>query len=64
MTEQTLAAKGPVRDAVKAKVEVKWADHLLRDRVEIVCVRTAEQRWLMLSDNRVTQEIAPNAGPK
>ncbi len=44
MTEQALAAKGPVRDAVKArvKVEAKWADHLQLDRAEIVFVRTVE----------------------
>ncbi|MCD6174386.1 MAG: hypothetical protein J7K65_01285 [Planctomycetes bacterium] len=66
MTEQALAAKGLVRDAVKArvKVEAKWADHLQLDRAEIVFVRTVEQRSLMLSGNRVTQETAPNAGLK
>ena len=62
MTEQVLAAKGPVWDAARAKA--KWAGRSLQDRAEIVFVRSVEQRLLMLSDSRVTQEVAPSAGLK
>jgi len=62
VTEQVLAAKGPGRDEVRAKA--KWAGRLLQDRAEIVFVRSVEQRLLMLSGSRVTQEVAPNAGLK
>ena len=48
----------------KARVEAGWADHLRQGRAEIVSVRTAEQRFLMLSDSPVTQEAAPNVVQK
>ena len=54
---QGLLGKGPAQDVVwveaKARVEAGWADHLQQDRAEIVSVRNAEQRLLMLQDSLV-----------
>ena len=58
---QVLAAKGPVRDVVwaeaRARVEAEWVVHLQQGRAEIVSVRTAEQRLLMLLDSLVMQKV-------
>ena len=42
---------------VRARVEAEWADHLQQGRAEIVSVRTAEQRLLMLLDSLVMQKV-------
>jgi len=59
VTVQVLAAKGQAQDVVwdeakpKVRVEAEWVDHLLQGRAEVVCVRNAEQRLLMLPDSLV-----------
>ena len=54
---QGLAVKDPVQDAVwveaRARVEAGWVDHLPQGRAEVVCVRNAEQRLLILPDSLV-----------
>ncbi len=47
---------------VKARdrVEAEWADLLQQGRAEIVSVRAAEQRLLMLSDSPVMRKAVPN----
>ena len=59
VTVQALAAKGPAQDVVwvevKDRVEAEWVVHLQQGRAEIVSVRTAEQRLLMLQDSLVMQ---------
>jgi len=59
VTVQGLPARVPAQAGVwvegKAKVEAEWADHLQQGRAEIVSVRTAEQRLLMLPDSHVMQ---------
>jgi hypothetical protein len=64
VTEQVLAAKGPVWDEARAKVEAKWAGRLPQDRAEIVFVRTVEQRLLMLSDSPVMRQAVLSVGIK
>lgn len=56
--EAWVEAKARVED--RARVEAGWAGHLRQGRAEIVSVRTAEQRFLMLPDSPVIQEAAPN----
>lgn len=53
VTEQVLAAKGPEQGEAEVRVEAKWADRLQQGRAEVVCVRNAEQRQLMLPDSLV-----------
>jgi len=56
---QGLPAGVPARAGVwakdRARVEAGWVDHLRQGRAEIVSVRTAEQRLLMLPDSHVMQ---------
>ncbi len=58
--EQAQLAKGPAQAGVwveaRARVEAEWADLLPQGQAEVVSVRTAEQRLLMLPDNLVMQE--------
>jgi len=64
VTVQAPAAKDRGPDEVwveaKARVEAGWADHLQQGRAEIVSVRTAEQRPLMLQGSLAIQEAVPN----
>ena len=53
-------AQAAVWVRVKARVEAGWADHLQQGRAEIVSVRTAEQRPLMLQGSLAIQEAVPN----
>jgi len=61
---QGLQARVPAQAGVwgkaRAKVEAGWADHLQQGRAEIVYVRTAEQRPLMLPDSLVMQRAVRN----
>jgi hypothetical protein len=65
---QGLRVKVPVQAGVwveaKAKVEAGWAVHLPQDRVEIVYVRTAVQRSLMLQGSLVMQKAVLNVVQK
>ena len=46
-------ARDAVRDEARARVEAGWVDHLPQGRAEVVSVRNAEQRLLMLPDSLV-----------
>jgi hypothetical protein len=65
---QGLQVKVPVQAGVwveaKDKVEAEWADHLPQAQVEIVCVRTAEQRSLILPGSLVMQKAVLNVVQK
>jgi len=56
---QALAARVPAQAGVwveaKARVEAGWAGRLPQGRAEVVSVRAAEQRLLMLRDSLVMQ---------
>ena len=68
MTVQGLRARVPVQAGVwaedRARVEAGWADHLPQGRAEIVYVRNAEQRLLMLPDSLVMQKAVLNVEQK
>ena len=55
MTVQGLAARVPAQVGVwdEARVEAGWAVRLPQGRAEVVSVRNAEQRLLMLPDSPV-----------
>ncbi len=58
---QGLRARVPAQAGVwveaKAKVEAGWADHSRQGQAVIACVRTADQRSLMLPDSPVMQKV-------
>jgi len=58
---QGLLVKGLVQAGVwveaRAKAEAEWVDHLQQGRAEVVSVRTAEQRLLMLQDSLAMQRV-------
>ena len=64
MTVQALPVKDPAQAVVwgkvRARVEAEWVGHLQQGRAEIVSVRTAEQRLLMLPDSLVMQKAVRN----
>ncbi len=59
VTVQVLEAKGRAQDVVwdeaRVRAEAEWVDRLLEDQAEVVSVKNAEQRSLMLSDSLVTR---------
>ena len=59
--EQARLAKGPAQAGVwveaKAKVKAEWADHLPQGRAEVVSVRTAVRRLLMLPDSLAMRKV-------
>lgn len=62
MTEQVLAAKGPVRDEAraKAKVEAEWVGRLRQDQAEIVFVQSVGIKNCILLDKHVIRKAALN----
>ena len=62
--EQVPAAKGPVQGVVRARAEAEWVDRLQQVRAEIVFVRNAELRLLMLSDSLVMQKAVRSVEQK
>ena len=65
---QGLVARVPAQAGVwvelKARAEVGWADHLQQGRAEIVSVRTAATRPLMLPGSLVMQKAVLNVVQK
>jgi hypothetical protein len=55
VTGQGPLVKAPAQAGVWArdKAEAEWADRMPRGRAEIVCVRIAARRFLILPDNHV-----------
>jgi len=68
VTVQVLAVKGQGRDVVwdevRVRVEAGWADRLRQGRAEVVSVRSAEQRSLILQDSLVTQRAVRSVEQK
>jgi len=62
--EQGREAKGPAQAGVwveaKVKAEAEWVDRLQQGRAEVVSVRAAEQRSLILLDSLVMQKVVRN----
>ena len=67
-TVQDLLVKDPAQGVVwaeaKAGVEAGWEGHLQQGQAEIVSVRTAEQRSLILLDSLVIQKAVQNVERK
>ena len=61
---QALAVRVPAQAEVwveaRVRVEAEWVALLQQDRAEIVSVRTAEQRPLILPDSLVMQKAVRN----
>ena len=62
--EQGRAARDQVPVGVRVKAEGEWAGHSPQGQVEIVYAPTVATRFLILPDNRVTKEYAPNVARK
>jgi len=68
VTVQVLVVRGLAQAGVwveaRARVEAGWVDRLQQGRAEIVSVRNAEQRQLILLDSLVMQRAVQNVEQK